>query len=49
MTKLYYIKCCDEQPSVMLQMILAKLSLLKKEYEQDDPAGKYKSIFSRRR
>ena len=48
MAKLYYIKCCDEQPGFICDVTdnFGKANLLKKEYEQDDPAGKYKVQYS---
>ncbi len=48
MAKLYYIKCCDEHPGFICDVTddFGKANLLKKEYEQDDPAGKYKVQYS---
>jgi hypothetical protein len=44
MAKLFYVKCYDEAPGFICDVTddYGKANLLKKEYEADDPIGKYK-------
>ena len=44
MAKLFYVKCYDEAPGFICDVTddYGKANLLKKEYEADDPMGKYK-------